>query len=79
MKSNELESDGWSLQKIAKTYAALKLNDEAIEFYNKAIELVDWYENWMCELSEVYVETNQIDKAESSILKALNHYSIEKY
>ena len=79
MKSNELESDGWSLQKIAKTYAALKLNDEAIDFYNKAIELVDWYENWMCELSEVYVETKQIDKAESSILKALNHYSIEKY
>ena len=79
MKSNELESDGWSLQKIAKTYAALKLNDEAIDFYNKAIELVDWYENWMCELSQVYVETKQIDKAESSILKALNHYSIEKY
>ena len=79
MKSNELESDGWSLQRIAKTYAALKLNDEAIDFYNKAIELVDWYENWMCELSEVYVETKQIDKAESSILKALNHYSIEKY
>ena len=79
MKSNELESDGWILQKIAKTYAALKLNDEAIDFYNKAIELVDWYENWMCELSEVYVETKQIDKAESSILKALNHYSQEKY
>ena len=79
MKSNEIESDGWSLQKIAKTYAALKLNDEAIDFYNKAIELVDWYENWMCELSEVYVETKQIDKAESSILKALNHHPIEKY
>ena len=78
-KSDELDSDGFSLQRIAKTYAALKFNDQAIDFYNKAIELVDWYENWMCELSEVYVETKQIDKAESSILKALNHHPIEKY
>lgn len=78
-KSDELDSDGWSLQKIAKTYAALKLNTEAIDFYNKAINLVDWYENWMFELSEVYVETKQLDEAESSILKALNHYPLEKY
>lgn len=78
-KSDELDSDGWSLQKIAKTYAALKLNTEAIDFYKKAIELVDWYENWMFELSEVYVETKQFDEAESSILKALNHYQLGKY
>lgn len=78
-KSDELDSDGFSLQRIAKTYAALKLNTEAIDFYNKAINLVDWYENWMFELSEVYVETKQFDEAESSILKALNYYPLEKY
>jgi len=78
-KSDELDSDGFSLQRIAKTYAALNLNTEAIDFYNKAINLVDWYENWMFELSEVYVETKQFDEAESSILKALNHYPLEKY
>jgi len=78
-KSDELDSDGFSLQRIAKTYAALNLNTEAIDFYKKAINLVDWYENWMFELSEVYVETKQFDEAESSILKALNHYPLEKY
>jgi len=33
----------------------------------------------MFELSEVYVETKQFDEAESSILKALNYYPLEKY
>ena len=78
-KSDELDSDGFSLQRIAKTYAALNLNTEAIDFYNKAINLVDWYENWMFELSQVYLETKQFDEAESSILKALNYYPLEKY
>ena len=72
-KSDELDSDGFSKE----LYAALNLNTEAIDFYNKAINLVDWY--WMFELSEVYVETKQFDEAESSILKALNHYPLEKY
>ena len=31
-KSDELDSDGFSLQRIAKTYAALNLNTEAIDF-----------------------------------------------
>jgi tetratricopeptide (TPR) repeat protein len=78
-KSNELKSNGWILQKIAKTHASLKSFTQAIDYYNKAIELVDWYENWMCELSEVYTETKQFDEAESSILRALNHRPKEKY
>lgn len=78
-KSNELKSNGWILQKIAKTYASLKSFTQAIDYYNKAIELVDWYENWMCELSEVYTETKQFDEAESSIIRALKHRPKEKY
>ena len=58
--------------------AYLNLNTEAIDFYNKAINLVDWYENWMFELSEVY-EKPTIWLCWVFNFKSFKHYPLEKY
>ena len=77
-ESNKLDSDGWSLQKIGKTYAALKLNDEAIDFYNKALDKYNWHV-WHYELAEIYHDSGENSLAETSIYNAIKYIAYEKY
>lgn len=79
IKSNEIESDGYILQRIAKCYKILNKNDEAIDFYNKALYECEWMDRWMYELAQIYFDQNNLPSAESMIYKAIESYLNEEY
>jgi tetratricopeptide (TPR) repeat protein len=79
IKSNDVESDGNILQRIAKCYKVLNKHDEAIDYYTKAIYECEWMDRWMYELAQIYFDQNKLDLAESIIYRAIESYAIEEY
>ena len=79
VKSNNIESDGNVLQRIAKCYKALSKHAEAIDYYTKAIYECEWMDKWMYELSQIYFYQNKLDLAESTIYRAIESYAKEEY
>jgi tetratricopeptide (TPR) repeat protein len=79
VKSNDIESDGNILQRIAKCYKVLNKHAEAIDYYTKAIYECEWMDRWMYELAQIYFDQNKLDLAESTIYRAIESYAIEEY